>query len=693
MMLFLNTVLRYFYMVLVCLITLPALLQAQPCPVSGVNTTAETCAGQNNGSATILINSPGTYTYTWLPNVSTTNSASGLAPGNYAVTVTSGSGGPGGTPVTLFSDNFNGANTQWILNTGSGTNQWFIDNNYTGGACSFLGTPLFTVPNVPSQPVAITGAPFSNYLHVRATSTGGGLCSPPWPPLNANYEGGQTSTQCTEMTLPISTAGYGNVTLSFYWLCVGGSDSYGYVQYSTGGGWTSVGGNFGGTANWTQANLTNAAFDNQANIRYRFCWTNGSAGNDPAFSVDEVRITGQPLTPGCTSVVNFTIAPGAAVNASFNTLSSTYCTNDPDVILTPATGGGTFTGNGVAGNVFGPKDVTIFGTPLPITYTVTQNGCTVTTTQNVIVYATPNATFTPLNTTYLTTDAPIVLTPATSGGTFSGACIVSNVFLPSQATPGVPCTITYTIAQNGCTSTASQTVVVNPPAPSGTPAELRVLLQGAYDPPLGVMATNLLNANYLPLAQPFNQPPWNYPGSESVAGAGAFPPNTTDWVLVEARSAANPAVLLDRRAGFLLNSGVVVNTGGTQGITFGSLAAGSYYLVVRHRNHMAVMSSVPVTLPNTGNPYDFTTALAKAFGTNQMVQLGTNVWGLYAGDMNANGVITYADFNVYINQLQSGQFSFGYYKPDLNLDGSVTVFDFNLFRPNASVIGISLIRY
>lgn len=685
---------KQFYFLLLVFVSIfhqPLSIQAQPCPVGSPVVTNETCAGLNNGTVTIPINSPGTYTYTWLPNVSTSNAASNLAPGNYSVTVTSGSGGPSGTPVNLFSNNFNGSLAAWTLNTGGGSNQWFIDNNYTGGTCYFSGFPIVSVPNVAAQPAAVTGNPYSNYLHIRATTLG--FCDPPWPPLNANYDGDAPSTQCTEMALPISTTGYGNVTLSFYWLGVGSGGSYGYVQYSTGAGWTSVGGNFSGSSNWQLANLTNAGFDNQSSIRYRFCWTNNSTGSDPAFSVDEVNITGQTLVPGCTSVVSFTVQPGISVSGAFTTLNSTYCSGAPDVILVPTTPGGTFSGNGVSGNIFAPRDVTVFDTPISITYTVTQSGCTGTTTQNVIVYEQPDAAFTELNETYLTTDPPVILTPVVPGGTFSGPCMASNVFLPSFATPGVPCAINYTITVNGCTSVSTQSVLVNPPGASGTLCELKVILQGPYNSLLSNMSTTLRNTNRLPLTQPYNSAPWNYTGSENTPTYDAQPPTATDWVLIEARSAADPTQLLDRRAGFVLSNGVVVSTGGTNGITFGSITAGSYHIVVRHRNHLPIMSSIPVVLPNSGNPYDFTLSAAKTLGEGQTVQLNPNVWGMRAGDLNANGVITFTDYNLYQSQILSGMTMNGYFKPDLSLDGNVTVADFNLYQPNAATIGISIVRY
>lgn len=58
------------------------------------NFTNVTCNGGNNGTATVTSASGGVapYSYTWLPNVSSSNSATNLTAGNYSVTVTDATG-------------------------------------------------------------------------------------------------------------------------------------------------------------------------------------------------------------------------------------------------------------------------------------------------------------------------------------------------------------------------------------------------------------------------------------------------------------------------------------------------------------------------------------------------------------------------------------------------------------------------
>lgn len=183
----------------------------------------------------------------------------------------------------LFQDNFETSTNSWTLNNGSGDNQWIINNLFTGDA--FGG--LIIVPT-PNQPASFTGGSNSNYLHIFNQPICGAIA------CNANFDTGSPSDQSATMTNAISTLGMNNVNLNFWYLCAGDpSISYGFVEYSINGNtWTQIGGELSGVSTWSQLNLTDVAFDNQANLKFRFHWINGATGVDPAFSVDELKITG-----------------------------------------------------------------------------------------------------------------------------------------------------------------------------------------------------------------------------------------------------------------------------------------------------------------------------------------------------------------------------------------------------------------
>lgn len=200
-------------------------------------------------------------------------------------------------------------------------------------------------------------------------------------------------------------------------------------------------------------------------------------------------------------------------------------------------------------------------------------------------------------------------------------------------------------------------------------ANVKIFLQGPYQN--NNMTSELSGNELLPNAQPYNKLPWLYNGTE-VLGSGAS--SSTDWVLVELRSAQNPVQVISRRACLLRNDGRIIEPNGNLGVTFNNLLYGSYYIAVFHRNHLAVMTAVPVLFSPDNSLYDFTNALTKAYGQSAMTEMTTGIFGMYAGDGNGDGIVDDKDRNeVWSNQ--NG--NLGYYNGDFNLDSGVTVKDIN----------------
>lgn len=202
-------------------------------------------------------------------------------------------------------------------------------------------------------------------------------------------------------------------------------------------------------------------------------------------------------------------------------------------------------------------------------------------------------------------------------------------------------------------------------------ANVKVFLEGPLDS--NVMLTELSGNEFLPSAQPYNTAPWFYGGKE-VLGSGAS--SATDWVLVELHSAQDPSQIVAKRACLLRNDGRIMEPNGTLGVTFNNLFYGSYYIAVRHRNHLAVMSSSPVLFSPNNDLYDFTNSVNKAYGQNAMMQIASGVYAMYAGDGNGDGIIDDKDRDDLWNS-QNG--NMGYLNGDFNLDSGVTVKDINDF--------------
>ena len=219
-----------------------------------------------------------------------------------------------------------------------------------------------------------------------------------------------------------------------------------------------------------------------------------------------------------------------------------------------------------------------------------------------------------------------------------------------------------------------------------------VWLNGAYNSSTGLMNTALRNNNLLPLHQPYHAAPYNYTGTESVATLGNMPANAVDWVLVELRSADNMQQNIARKAALLLSNGSIVDADGiSNGLRFPTTAAGNYYVVIRHRNHVDIISSSTISLgsgtPTSINLGDAATILG---GTSQAILLGNGQYALKSGDFDGNGVIQVSDFNLFSGQTGSIN---QYRAADCNLDGHVTIADFNAYILNPSAVGVAAIRY
>ncbi|MCD4788583.1 MAG: Ig-like domain-containing protein, partial [Bacteroidales bacterium] len=143
---------------------------------------------------------------------------------------------------------------------------------------------------------------------------------------------------------------------------------------------------------------------------------------------------------------------------------------------------------------------------------------------------------------------------------------------------------------------------------AGIVVSLKANLEGPFTGP--DMNTDLNSGGYLPTSQPYNISPWYYSGIENV---GAIPNgNVTDWVLVELRettgdaSTAIPATMIERQAALLLNDGLVVGMDGISNLIFSSTVTNNLFVIVWHRNHLGIMSAIPVTISGGIYTYDFT---------------------------------------------------------------------------------------
>ncbi|MCD4737449.1 MAG: VCBS repeat-containing protein [Bacteroidales bacterium] len=201
---------------------------------------------------------------------------------------------------------------------------------------------------------------------------------------------------------------------------------------------------------------------------------------------------------------------------------------------------------------------------------------------------------------------------------------------------------------------------------------LKVILEGPFT---GNVMSPLLNLQgFLPTNQPYYTDPWYYFGTEGVS---IIPyPDIVDWVLVELRETTGDAStaisdsIIGQRAGFLFMDGSIKDIDGISLLEFNVEITDNLYCVVRHRNHLGIMSAYPLQDSANIYYYDFTENKDKVYGGEVAHKLlGNGKWGMVAADGNSDGYINNAD-KIEVWNIQAG--NIGYYSGDFNMDAQVS---------------------
>lgn len=232
----------------------------------------------------------------------------------------------------------------------------------------------------------------------------------------------------------------------------------------------------------------------------------------------------------------------------------------------------------------------------------------------------------------------------------------------------------------------------------------RLYLSGAYSTALArhknvtTIWRDVLNANAL--TQPYGALVNNY--GPTAVSAGFFRSDDqngtvvngdiVDWVLVDLRDATTPTTIIAQRAAFVREDGLVVDVDGVSPLSFRGLAAGNYFITIRHRNHLGVRTAATQAVDGSAaapTAYDYSTAQAQAFQngailTNAaMKDLTGGKFGLWGGNANANTTVRASgganpavnDYAFLINTALGGSAVITipnvYSNADLNMDGTI----------------------
>ena len=178
----------------------------------------------------------------------------------------------------------------------------------------------------------------------------------------------------------------------------------------------------------------------------------------------------------------------------------------------------------------------------------------------------------------------------------------------------------------------------------------------------------------------------------SVSGQNAI----VDWIYVELRSKEDKTVSLGSRSGLLQRDGDIVDIDGVSSLKFEGINADSFYVYVKHRNHLGVLSglvgqSQVVDFRNLSTEvFDFGTTHENGLDYTGLSQCSTAAPGynaLWAGDFDSDGKLSFIggsssgstlDINVLYQEvlfasspsfLSNYNAAWGYSQGDFDMDG------------------------
>ena len=152
----------------------------------------------------------------------------------------------------------------------------------------------------------------------------------------------------------------------------------------------------------------------------------------------------------------------------------------------------------------------------------------------------------------------------------------------------------------------------------------RAYLLGCYNETTDLMHDSLRRKNLIPLTQPYVSDDYSdnaYTGTETTtSGVFAVTGNNAivDWVMVELRNPLDPKIIVAKRAALIQRDGDIVDVDGISPVMFGSMTPASYYVSVKHRNHLGVLTAIPQALTFVPKVVDFTLTTLDNYKTTSL---------------------------------------------------------------------------
>lgn len=224
-----------------------------------------------------------------------------------------------------------------------------------------------------------------------------------------------------------------------------------------------------------------------------------------------------------------------------------------------------------------------------------------------------------------------------------------------------------------------------------TVLNISLILEGMYRHN-GQMSSGLVQKKFLPTTLPALYPYTLLGERREEMSVTTFPPETVDWLVVELRRPTihhpDSSIFLPA---LLLSDGRVIQPRGGFALRLQRVEDDTtrwYSCAVHHRNHLGVITVLPLLLrPADTVTINFAQPETVRGGTEALKFLGVavtghRVWGLHAGDNNADFIINRLDYDNAPGSAWNRMFATGYLQADINGDGIVTTKDLNFIWNN-----------
>jgi len=407
---------------------------------------------------------------------------------------------------------------------------------------------------------------------------------------------------------------------------------------------------------------------------------------------------------GCTGTTTSAIIAPAGIVASAVISTPVACSGNTGFVTISATGGtGTYIGTGIF-------PVAVGG---PYTYNVTDaNGCSSNASISISQPATivGSSSATSCNSyTWVQNGSQVYNGSGSYTHVFTSASGCDSIHTlnvtiinSTSSTTVVNSYLSYTWPANGVVYSTSgvyntiltnavgcdSNITLNLTIINGISISPKLILAGAYDASTGLMHDSLRVQQLIPANEPYSnmmyatisEPTIGTLSSSTLAVEGTNA--VVDWVFVEIRSASNVNTLLATKRAIVQRDGDVVSTDGISPLFISGLPAGNYYVSVKHRNHLGVMSASPIALSINTTSIDFTSSsfpvYVKTGVSNTPRKVVGSISGLWPGDANANKNVKYNglmnDKDAILNLVgiaTPNNTLYAYRVEDVNLDGKV----------------------